>query len=303
MSVWILGVSGVLAQADLTNAIANIRAEKFSDAQTELQGFLGAKQKNTDQIYYWLGYIAYQQEAYDRAKTQFEQSVGAKSKSPFGNAGLAVIALKEDKLADAKEYFDNAVAFNKGKDIEADFAIAEAYLEGGSSEIQQAKVILYGTRDKAPDNPQSYILLGEYYKKQGVIELAIEELEKAISKAPDYVPAYVYLAELYYEQGKETKNAEDFNKGFGYAQQAIKKNPEYAPAYRIRGELYLLLKEYQKARDDLKKYVSLAGNDRRARIRYASFLFLAEDYEQALKELNSIDTTTNVMRRLKGIAY
>lgn len=303
MSVWIIGVSGVLAQADLTGAITSIRAEKFSEAKQELEEFLSVKQKNTDQIYYWLGYISYQQEAYAKAKAYFEQSVGTKSKSPYGNAGLGVIALKEDKLADANEYLDLAKIANKGKDIEAEFAIAESYLQGGTSEIQNAKIILYGTRDKAPDNPRSYILLGEYYKKQGVLELAIEELEKAISKAPDYIPAYVYLAELYFEQGKETKNSEDFNKGFSYAQQAIKKNPEYAPAYRIRGELYLLLKEYQKARDDLQKYVSLAGNDRRARIRYASFLFLAEDYEEALKELNSIDTTTNVMRRLKGIAY
>lgn len=303
MSVWIMGVSGVLAQADLTNAIANIRAEKFTEAQQELERFLGSKQKNTDQIYYWLGYISYQQEAFAKARTYFEQSVDTKSKSPFGNAGLGLISLKEDKLADANEYLTNAVTFNKGKDVEADFAIAEAYLQGGSSEIQQGKVILYRTRGDYPENPRSYILLGEYYTKTGVIESAIEELEKAISKSPDYIPAYVYLAELYFEQGKESKNSDDFNKGFSYAQKAIAKNPEYAPAYRIRGELYLLLKEYQKARDDLKKYVSLAGNDRRARIRYASFLFLAEDYEEALKELNAIDTTTNVMRRLKGIAY
>ena len=107
---------------------------------------------------------------------------------------------------------------------------------------------------------------------------------------------------MYFEDGKETGRAESFNLGFERAQEAIRLNPEYGPAYRIRGELYLLLGEYELAKEDLKTYVSLVKADRKARIRYASFLFLAKEYQEALDELNAIDTTTLVMRRLTGMA-
>ena len=46
--------------------------------------------------------------------------------------------------------------------------------------------------------------------------------------------------------------------------------------------------KFQLARDDLQKYVSLANSDLKARIRYASFLFLTEDYEEMLGELDAI---------------
>ncbi|MEL7529895.1 MAG: tetratricopeptide repeat protein [Bacteroidota bacterium] len=144
--------------------------------------------------------------------------------------------------------------------------------------------------------------MGDYYKAQGVPELAIEEFEKAKQKDPNYVPAYVSLAELYYEEGNYKEGADNVS-------QAIKLDPDYGPAYRIRAELYLIStvdNKYARARNDMKKYVDLAQSDLKARIRYASFLFLTEDYEEMLAEIEAIEKegeSTRVMQRLRGMAY
>jgi tetratricopeptide (TPR) repeat protein len=175
---------------------------------------------------------------------------------------------------------------------------------GGPSEIGEAKKILYVAREDFPENPRSHILLADYYKAQGVPSLAIEEYEIAKQKDPDYVPAYASLAELKYEEGLETRDGATLQDGLDNANKAIELSPNFAPAYRIRGELWLLAKEYQRARDDLQKYVQLTDSDLGARIRYASFLFLSENYQEAIDEIQAIenDTVTNVMLRLKSMS-
>ncbi|RMG75769.1 MAG: hypothetical protein D6722_00415 [Bacteroidetes bacterium] len=298
----LLGSHVAMAQADLTQVIEFIRQEKYDEAESILNGYLGEKQKNADEIYYWLGYIRIQQEAYVQAQTFFQRGLDEKAKSPLNHAGMGRLALIEDRLFDAREALDKAMDYSKGKDPEVAYAVAEALLIGGPDERGKAKQILYDLRDKYPDDPRPSIYLGEYYKKQGVRELAIEELEKAITKDPSYVPAYAYLAELYYEQGQETGSSDDFRTGLENANKAIELNPDYAPAYRVRGELMLLAKEYKQARNDYEKYVSLTDGDLKAQIRFASFLFLTEEYQECLDRLNAIDTTTNVMRRIRGMS-
>lgn len=65
----------------------------------------------------------------------------------------------------------------------------------------------------------------------------------------------------------------------------------------------LKAQDYENARDNYKKYVELTGNDLYAQQRYASFLFLTKDYQQTVKVLESLDTTTNLSLRLLGMAY
>ncbi|MEM7654808.1 MAG: tetratricopeptide repeat protein [Bacteroidota bacterium] len=291
------------AQADLEQARQLFQYEQLAEAEQELKTLLQNQPKNTDEVCFWLGKIQYQREDYAGAKAYFDQALMFKSKSPWGGIGKAMIAFKEQRIEEGREWVDKALGqWNKKRNPEVEFAAAEVLLGGGKEEIGDARQMLYDLKDRMQEDPRSYLLLGSYYHVSKVISLGIGELERAVQLAPDYIPAYVYLAELYVEQGKETGEATSFNLGFERAQEAIRINPEYGPAYRIRGELYLLLGEYDLAKEDLKTYVSLVKADRKARIRYASFLFLAKEYQEALDELNAIDTTTVVMRRLKAMS-
>ncbi|WNJ16254.1 tetratricopeptide repeat protein [Pontibacter sp. G13] len=302
-SVILLAQTGAFAQVDLSNAIANIRGGKTAEAQEELEGYTTQKIKNKDQVYYWLGMIDYLGENYEGAREDFQKALEEKPRSPIGTAGKGRMEMLDGELADANLSLENALKYGKGKDPEVEFAVAEAYLLGGRSEIAEAKKILYQTREKYPENPQSYILLATYYKQTGVPELAIEEFEKAITIVDNSPSLYASLAELYFEQGKETNQGADFKKALDFANQAIELDSEYPPAYRVRAEIRLIQKKFGDARDDMERYVELTGNDVKARIRYASFLYLSGDFDEALGELQEIkeDTVTKVMLRLEGI--
>ncbi|MEL6649480.1 MAG: hypothetical protein AAFQ87_01620 [Bacteroidota bacterium] len=294
--------SEAVAQTDLTPIKELIQNERLEEAKAELNKLIPTKPKNLDEVNYWLGIVNFQQNDFAAAQSSFQSALKAKGKSPYGHAGMGLLQLNEGNNDAANESLTDAMTFTKGKNTDAEFEIAKAYLTGGTAEIQQAKVILYQIRDKEPDLPLTYILLGDYYKAQGVPELAIEEFEKAKQKDPKYVPAYVSLAELYYEE-------KDYEKGAQNVSEAIKLDPNYGPAYRIRAELYLISTapdKYARARNDMKKYVDLAQSDLKARIRYASFLFLTEDYEEMLAEIDAIEKegeSTRVMQRLRGMAY
>lgn len=294
--------SEAVAQVPLTAQRELIETERLEEAKIELTKLIPTKPKNLDEIYYWLGIVSFQQSNFAAAQSSFQAGLKVRSKSPYNHAGMGLIQINEGNNTAANESLTDAMTFTKGKNTDAEFEIAKAYLTGGTAEIQQAKVILYQIRDKEPEIPLTYILLGDYYKVQGVPELAIEEFEKAKQKDPKYVPAYVSLAELYYEEGNYEEGAKNVS-------EAIKLDPNYGPAYRIRAELYLISTaddKYAKARNDMKKYVDLAQSDLKARIRYASFLFLTEDYEEMLTEIEAIEKegeSTRVMQRLRGMAY
>ncbi|MEZ4772366.1 MAG: hypothetical protein R3D00_04220 [Bacteroidia bacterium] len=305
VGILVFGQAALFAQVPLDKPKQNILYEKFGDAETELKQLLSQAPKNIDEIYYLLGMISYKQEGYDKAKEYFQTGLKERSSSGLNMAGMGMSMIKESKLAEGYDFLTKALARSKGKDFDVEVAAALAYLEGGPSETAEAKKILYALKDKDPNDPRPHIYLAEYYKKQGVPELAIEEYEKAKEKAPDFVQAYAALAELYFEEGKKTGDGNMLNEGVKNANEAIRIDPAFPPSYRIRGELNLLAKRYEAARDDLKKYVSMTDNDLRARIRYASFLFLSENYKEAIAELEQIeiDTVTNVMLRLKGMSY
>lgn len=292
---------------ELTPALDLYQQEKYGEAEDALRGILnsGGRIKNADEIYYWLGMIKYRLDAFESAKELFQQSLDESSRSPYAHAGLGLMLMREEKYTEATSHLTDAIEYSKNKIPEVSFAVAEAYLQGGSPEQEEAKKILYGRRTADPDDPRTYIMLGEFYKTQGVPELAIEELNNAIRKDPTYVPAYVGLAELYYDRGKETASGEDFQQGYEMANKAIELNPNFAPAYRVRAELYLISaapNRFELARNDIEKYLELAGNDLRAKVRYVQFLFLTEDYEGVLNEMAAIDTTTSSLRRLKGMS-
>lgn len=295
------------AQEDLNPVVDLILKEKYGEAQKTLEGYtkMDKAPKNIDEVYYWLGKIELLNDNYKEAEVFFQKGLEEKGKSLMNYAGLARVRLKENNLSGANEMLMKAEELDKGKEREYSFQRAEALLEGTPDMVGDAKVILYSLRDGNDEDPRPNIYLGEYYVKQGVRELAYEELEKAITKKPDYVPAYVYLAELKYDDGIESKKAEDFNKGLEYANKAIELDPAYASAYRIRAELYLLARRFDQARKDMEKYVSETQGDLNARVRYASFLYLSKEYQEAVDELNKIEQAglnNNLMRRLKGLS-
>lgn len=292
----ILLYTGVFIQAqtidEIKSAIENDQLEKADEMATKM---IASDDKNSE-FYYWQGVVKYKMENYDAAYAAFEQGIKARGKDPYNHAGMGMVQFKKKQNADAKERLEKALEVGK-KDINVNFAVATAYLEEGSpASLKEAEVLLLQAQNKAPELPESYIALGDYYFAKNTPDLALNQYNQAIKMDPKFVQGYARVGQMLIEKAQFKEGAEMLTK-------AMEIDPNYAPAYKQMGELWLRAKDYPKARDNYKKYVELTGEDLLAKQRYASFLFLTEDYQGTIDVLKDLDIQSNLKNRLLGMAY
>jgi tetratricopeptide (TPR) repeat protein len=84
-----------------------------------------------------------------------------------------------------------------------------------------------------PLSPEEHLNLGVAYEKNGELNNAIKEYDRASKKLP---VAYLYLGNVYFQKN-ELEDAEK------YYRKAIKKNPDNADAYNNLAWLYFTKKE------------------------------------------------------------
>lgn len=287
---------GAQAQS-LDEAIKKVDSEQYQQAIQDLNKLISADDKNPE-YYYWKGKAQFESGAVEQAKNTFEQGIKAKGKYPFNHVGMGRVLISENNIEAANEVLERALDYNKKKyfDVRVIFAVADAYLEAG--QVKDAEVLLYQAQQDYPDNPRSYIALGNLYMAKKTAKLALNQYENAIQKDPSYVPAYTHIGQMKIDR-------QEYDEGAEYLQKAIELDPAFAPSYKYMGELWFRAGRYEQARDNYKKYVELTQNDLRARLRYADFLFLSENYTDAISVLEeaAVDTTTSLMLRLLGMAH
>ena len=109
----------------------------------------------------------------------------------------------------------------------------------GVTEPERARAVTYATR-------------GEASRRAGRLDLAIEQLSRAIELNPTYPEAYHYRALAYRDQRDYEKAILDHTK-------AIELKPDYADAYQNRATAYYYQGEYVRAWADVKKCRQLGG--------------------------------------------
>lgn len=288
-------VHTVWAQNSIEEITSLIDREQFTRADQLLDERISIDAKDPEN-YYWKGIVQYKMENFPAARTAFEKGIKVKNKNPYNHAGLGMALFRIGKKKEAVESLRKALDVGR-KDVGIHFAVATAFLEEGSPKsLKEAEILLMQAQEKIPDDARSYIALGDYYFAKDIPELALIQYQKAVEIAPDYAEAHARVGQIYITKGQ-------YQDGALMLDEAIKIDPDYAPAYKHMGELWLKAQDFEKARDNYKKYVELTGNDFYAKQRYASFLFLTEEYQGALDVLESLDTTTNLGWRLKGMVY
>ncbi|MEM6261491.1 MAG: tetratricopeptide repeat protein [Bacteroidota bacterium] len=283
-------------------AVDNLVAAK--DMATKLV----ATEPKDPEAHYLDGQVKFKLEDYAGAQASFSKGIKAKSKFALNHAGLSRAYFALGKTEEAKASAEKALATNKAGDIDVILETSQAYIDGDM--LKDSEKLLLNLQGKAPNDPRTYVALGNLYRAKKIDDLALPQYEKAIEKDPNFVEGYVRAGQIHLKRG-------EIDEGFKLLNKAIELDPKYAPAYTERAELFLKAANasglstpkgqsfLEQAKNDMDTYLGLLPGDLRAQLRSASFLYLSGDYDQAIEKLTIYekDTTTRVMVRLLAYSY
>lgn len=292
--VLLAGIFNVQAQtkADASSAIAKQDYRKAIDI---LNSFLAQNPKDGE-AFYLLGTAYFENEDLTNAQSAFNRGIASQPKFGLNYAGLGRVLQQSDNTEEAKKNFEKALELTQSNNVEVLTQVADGYLAIDTKEsLADAEKLLIKAKTLDSKNVFVYTSLGDLYLKRKVDELALNNYRKAIELDKTFLRGYLRVGQLYIKDKK-------YNEGAQALREALQIDPDFAPAYRELGELYYRAGKYQDAKNNYKKYVELTGNDLVARARYAAFLYLTDDFEASLAEINTVmkDTTTIVMLRIKG---
>lgn len=262
----------------LKDAIRYSDREQYQKAKDILVGLVKTDTKSTDQ-YYFLGDVYFKNEQMDSARYWFMQGVKVNENSGMNYAGLGKVSMASN-ATEGKANFDKAVSLAK-KDGRIYAVIAEYYLNLDKPDA--AKALEYASKGAEVDAKNAWVklVLGDAYFASNDGTKAIEQYKASLildpkSPLPLWKMGKLYLAAKNYDVGMQS-----FKDG-------LVLDADFAPIYREMGELYYRAKKFDKAIESYKKYLELRDKSDETDFRYASFLFLNEDYANALTILNSL---------------
>ena len=133
---------------------------------------------------------------------------------------------------------------------------------------------------KQSANPTvDYFSRGMSYLKNGEVEDAISDLNKAIKLNPENAVTYFSRGKAYFKKGDPEKAISDYDK-------AIELNPGYTDVYFSRGYYYQTIGEYGKAISDYNKVISIRPRNAHAYNYRGSAYFIKEEYQKAFTDFN-----------------
>ncbi len=272
--------------------------DKFASAGKAFKDL--AKNKSNGENNFYLGYYYMKVGELDSAKMAFEKGVAADPKNGLSHVGLGSLLLKDGKKAEAKTHFDQAKAITKSKNADVFYRIGEAYIshEGNMDPVEavaNAEQALKLNKNLA----EAYVVIGDAALQKLDGTTAANNYDKAIALNPKLLKTHVRLGNLFLRSKNLNAARDKYN-------EAIGADANYAPAYRELADLYYLARQYDKALENMEKYMSLADKSPANQFRYAGFLILVEKYQEALTILNSLTaqySNSAVYNRLMGYAY
>ncbi len=299
---YILAISAsFIASAGFAQSVQDIQrlveVERYKEAKATLRR-LNTSNPN-DEISYTLGDLYLKEGKVDSANTIFTQALAKDAKSARSMVGLGKVALMKGNTAEAERQFEAAIKRTKGKDANIYKLIGQAYADSDVKDITKALGYINEANKITKNNDaEAYITLGDIHLKNpnGGGE-AMSAYDRAIQIDPNNAKAY-------FKRGQLFVRSKNYNEAQAAFEKVIALNPNYAPAYRALGEMNYFVGKYDRAVENFKKYRSMAENSVDTQIKYASFLFLTEDYQGTLAEAQQVlqqDPNNLVMNRL--LAY
>ena len=131
--------------------------------------------------------------------TQVLSSIPNTERSAKLYSALGFTYEQQKQYKDAVEAYRHAIELDRDN-LDAIRGLAQNLLNDGQTDaaLEQYKVIA----DANPEDAQTYVRIGEIYRKQGKYDLALDSLKKAESMVPDLLEAPYEMAAIYQAQGR-----------------------------------------------------------------------------------------------------
>lgn len=271
--------------------------QRYKSAQDQFEKVLASSPNNADAAY-WLGQALIENDDSLAAKTIYQKGLTASPNAALLLAGMGEIELMEGKVNDARQRFETAISLSKSRDVEVLNAIGKAnvYAKLGDANYAIEKLNL-ATQVKKFNNPTTFILMGDAYRKLVDGGGAVTNYTKAFSLDPKMAAAQYSIGKIYLTQG----NKEYFLPAF---EQAIEIDPSFAPAlYELYS--YWFERDINKSASYFDRYLAVA--DQKASDEYdkISIIYARRAFQEAITAAKAkVATDANAdPRYYKLIAY
>jgi tetratricopeptide (TPR) repeat protein len=250
--------------------------ERYESAQSAFEKTLNANPNNIEAVY-WLGQtMIHRRDTRDTAgaKALYQKMLVTNGNAPLLLAGMGHIELLYGNKTDSRQRFETAISLTKEKDINVLNAVAYANIDAKGGDLNYAiQKLVTATQIKRFNDPQTYILLGDAYRRQLDGGNAVTNYQKALGLNPKLAEAQMKIGIIYLTQN----NREYFLPAF---EAAVTIDPAYAPGYE-QLFLYWYLRDVNKASAYLDKYA--ANSDQGPELEYmkAGMLYVSGKVPEA----------------------
>lgn len=254
--------------------------ERYKSAREQFEQVLNGGVGNAEAVY-WLGQTLIAQKDIAGARALYEKALAANPNAALVLVGTGHMELIDGKTNEARQHFETAISVSKGKNVDVLNAIgkANAQTKAGDAQYAVAKLIQAEGTKNFNNNTETYLYMGDAFRKQMNGSEAAKSYIKAMRLNPSLAAPKFKLGMLY-----RTQN--DPNVYLPHFTDALDADPAYAPAlYELY--YYWYSHDINKAIDYYTKYKAATDAVPANDYEEASIRFASKDYNGAIDQAKS----------------
>jgi tetratricopeptide (TPR) repeat protein len=258
--------------------------KRFKSAKDVFDKVLAANPNNIDAVY-WEGQTLLAMKDSVGARDLYSKALQTNGNAPMLLAGMSDVELRFGKAQDARSHDDMAIQLTKQKDVLVLNAVARANIDAPQGDLAYAiEKLTLATNIKNFNNPETYVLMGDAYRRQIDGGNAVQAYTKALSMDANLAEAEYQIGKIYLTQNNKDYFLPAFEK-------AVTMDPAYAPAYF---ELFYFYYNHwnaeniPKATDALNKYVANSDPGPSVDLLQTDFLIVTGKFADAQAKAQAI---------------
>ena len=249
--------------------------QRYKSANDVFDKILAGNPNNIDAIY-WKGQTLLADHDSTAAGDLYSKALQTNGNAPMLLAGMGGVELRMGKIQDAKQRFETAISLTKGKDINVLNAVADNNIDARNGDAQYAiEKLTQATQIKNFNNAETYLLMGDAYRKLIDGGNAVQSYQKALTLDPKLAEAKYKIGRIYETQ----HNTEFYLPAY---QDAVQMDPNYAPAFYALYNHYFFAGDLDKTTDYLNKYIAVTDQTPELDYNKTALLLLQKKFDDLI---------------------